>query len=79
MSGYYSSVMDVLYRISMWISGLALLVMVSIIPVGIFARYVMHNALSWPEPVAILCMVTFTFIGAAVSYRAGSHIAVNMV
>ncbi len=24
-------------------------------------------------------MVTFTFIGAAVSYRAGSHIAVNML
>lgn len=48
-------------------------------PIGIFARYVLNNALSWPEPVAILCMVTFTFIGAAVSYRAGSHIAVSMV
>ena len=75
----YSSVMDVLYRISMWIAGLALLVMVAVIPVGIFARYVMNSALSWPEPIAILCMVTFTFIGAAVSYRAGSHIAVSMV
>ncbi|HBI3004576.1 TPA: TRAP transporter small permease [Citrobacter farmeri] len=79
MGEYYSSVMDVLYRISMWIAGLALLVMVAVIPVGIFARYVMNSALSWPEPVAILCMVTFTFIGAAVSYRAGSHIAVSMV
>lgn len=64
MGEYYSSVMDVLYRISMWIAGLALLVMVAVIPVGIFARYVMNSALSWPEPVAILCMVTFTFIGA---------------
>lgn len=79
MGECYSSVMDVLYRISMWIAGLALLVMVAVIPVGIFARYVMNSALSWPEPVAILCMVTFTFIGAAVSYRAGSHIAVSMV
>lgn len=40
----YSSVMDVLYRISMWIAGLALLVMVAVIPVGIFARYVMNSA-----------------------------------
>lgn len=79
MGEYYSSVMDILYRISMWIAGLALLVMVAVIPVGIFARYVMNSALSWPEPIAILCMVTFTFIGAAVSYRAGSHIAVSMV
>ncbi|WLI75750.1 TRAP transporter small permease [Kosakonia sp. H02] len=79
MAERYSSLMDILYRISMWIAGLALLVMVAIIPVGIFARYVMNSALSWPEPVAIICMVTFTFIGAAVSYRAGSHIAVSMV
>lgn len=79
MGEYYSSVMDFLYRISMWIAGLALLVMVAVIPVGIFARYVLNSALSWPEPVAILCMVTFTFIGAAVSYRAGSHIAVSML
>lgn len=79
MAERYSLLMDILYRVSMWIAGLALLIMVAIIPVGIFARYVMNSALSWPEPVAIICMVTFTFIGAAVSYRAGSHIAVSMV
>lgn len=79
MGEFYSSVMDLFYRISMWVAGLALLIMVAVIPVGIFARYVMNSALSWPEPVAILCMVTFTFVGAAVSYRAGSHIAVSMV
>lgn len=71
--------MDILYRLSMWVAGIALLVMVAIIPIGIFARYVLNSALSWPEPVAIICMVTFTFIGAAVSYRAGSHIAVTMM
>ncbi|WPG20395.1 TRAP transporter small permease [Kosakonia cowanii] len=79
MAERYSLLMDILYRLSMWAAGLALLVMVAIIPVGIFARYVMNSALSWPEPVAIICMVTFTFIGAAVSYRAGSHIAVTMM
>lgn len=79
MGEFYSSVMDLFYRISMWVAGLALLIMVAVIPVGIFARYVMNSALSWPEPVAIICMVTFTFVGAAVSYRAGSHIAVSMV
>ncbi|WP_433690776.1 TRAP transporter small permease [Kosakonia cowanii] len=79
MAERYSLLMDILYRLSMWAAGLALLVMVAIIPVGIFARYVLNSALSWPEPVAIICMVTFTFIGAAVSYRAGSHIAVTMM
>lgn len=79
MAERYSLLMDILYRISMWIAGIALLIMVAIIPLGIFARYVMNSALSWPEPIAIICMVTFTFVGAAVSYRAGSHIAVSMV
>ncbi|MGP3592688.1 TRAP transporter small permease [Vagococcus sp. WN89Y] len=79
MAKRYLSLMDILYRVSMWVAGLALLVMVGVIPVGIFARYILNSALSWPEPVAIICMVTFTFIGAAVSYRAGSHIAVSMV
>src|SRR5690606_23606304 len=31
----------------------------------------------WPEPVAILLMGIFTFIGAAASYRAGAHMAVT--
>lgn len=79
MARYYLSSMDILYRIAMWISGIALLLMVAVIPVGIFYRYVLNQALSWPEPISILCMVTFTFVGAAVSYRAGSHIAVAMV
>lgn len=79
MAERYSLLMDILYRFSMWVAGIALLVMVAIIPIGIFARYVLNSALSWPEPVAIICMVTFTFIGAAVSYRAGSHIAVTMM
>ena len=58
---------------------LSLLVMTIVIPIGIFSRYVLNRGESWPEPIAIICMVTFTFIGAAVSYRAGSHIAVNML
>jgi hypothetical protein len=33
----------------------------------------------WPEPIAILLMMSFTFIGAAAAYRAGGHIAVTML
>ncbi|PWC13161.1 TRAP transporter permease DctQ [Brenneria roseae subsp. americana] len=79
MARTYISTMDILYFIAMWISGLALLIMTLIIPIGIFARYALNAALSWPEPISIICMVTFTFIGAAVSYRSCSHIAVSML
>ncbi|WEK32204.1 MAG: TRAP transporter small permease [Candidatus Pseudomonas phytovorans] len=70
---------DTLYRGCIWIAGLSILTMSLIIPWGIFARYVLGTGSSWPEPVAILLMVVFSFVGAAASYRAGAHMAVAMV
>ena len=70
---------DVAYRTCIWVSGLSILVMTLIIPWGIFTRYVLGTGSQWPEPIAIMLMVLFTFLGAAASYRAGSHIAVEML
>jgi TRAP-type C4-dicarboxylate transport system permease small subunit len=33
----------------------------------------------WPEPIAILFMMMFTFIGGAAAFRANAHIAVTML
>ena len=71
--------MDAVYLACIWISGISILLMSLIIPWGIFARYVLGSGSSWPEPVAVLLMVTFTFFGAAATYRAGGHIAVGML
>jgi TRAP-type C4-dicarboxylate transport system permease small subunit len=71
--------MDAIYLACIWISGIALLVMCVVIPIGVFARYVFGFGAQWPEPIAILMMVVFTFFGAAAAYRAGSHIAVQML
>lgn len=70
---------DRLYLLCIWISGISIFFMSLIIPWGVFTRYVLGTGSSWPEPVAVLLMVTFTFMGAAASYRAGSHIAVGML
>lgn len=72
-------VMDMVYSTCIWVSGAALVAMTAIIPVGIINRYFFGTGAAWAEPVAILCMVTFTFVGAAASYRAGSHLAVSLV
>ncbi|QHG63672.1 TRAP transporter small permease [Pseudomonas putida] len=79
MKMLFLSVNDTLYRTCIWVAGLSVLTMSLIIPWGIFARYVLGTGSSWPEPVAILLMVLFTFIGAAASYRAGAHMAVAMI
>jgi TRAP-type C4-dicarboxylate transport system permease small subunit len=69
--------MDRLYRLCMWIAGLGILAMSLVIPWGVFARYVLGSGSQWPEPVAIMLMTVFTFFGAAVTYRAAGHIAVE--
>jgi TRAP-type C4-dicarboxylate transport system permease small subunit len=73
----YRRAMDALYLACIAVSGLALLVITAVIPYGVFMRYVMNDARSWPEPLAVILMVVFTFVGGAAVYRAGGHIAVQ--
>jgi len=79
MKERFHALNDALYLACLWVAGIAITVMTLIIPWGIFTRYVLGTGSQWPEPVAILLMVVFTFLGAAVSYRAGAHIAVALV
>ena len=71
--------LDGVYLVCIWSAGIAIGLMSVIVPVGVFARYVLGFGAQWPEPIAILLMVVFTFLGAAASYRAGAHIAVAML
>jgi TRAP-type C4-dicarboxylate transport system permease small subunit len=71
--------LDGVYLACIWAAGIAIFFMSIIIPVGVFARYVLGVGAQWPEPIAILLMVVFTFVGAAAAYRAGAHIAVAML
>lgn len=71
--------LDALYLACIWVAGFAIFMMSLIVPVGVVMRYVFGFGAQWPEPIAILLMVVFTFIGAAAAYRAGGHIAVGML
>jgi len=71
--------MEWTYLACIVLSGAALVVITLIIPIGVFMRYVMNSALSWPEPAAISLMVLFSFIGGAAVFRANGHIAVEML
>ncbi len=79
MKQQYVAAMDRLYLASIWFAGIAITLMSLIIPWGVFTRYVLGTGSQWPEPIAILLMMVFTFIGAAAAYRANSHIAVTML
>jgi len=69
--------MEMLYLACIVISGLAMVAITIMIPVGVFFRYVLNSALSWPEPASTIMMVAFSFLGGAAVYRAKVHVAVE--
>src|SRR5271165_2929210 len=71
--------MDTLYRVCVVVSGSALVLISAVIPWGVFTRYVLNSAASWPEPMAILLTIVLTFIGAAACYRADTHMRVSVL
>lgn len=79
MERFLSRPLDAVYRLCIWVSGGAIACMSLIVPWGVFARYVLGSGSSWPEPISIMLMVVFTFLGGAAAYRAGAHIAVQML
>ena len=79
MRAAYAAAMERLYLACIVVSAAALVAITLAIPYGVFMRYVMNSAASWPEPFAVLAMVLFTFLGGAAAYRANVHIAVQML
>ncbi len=75
----YFRAMDALHKASVFLAGVALVVITLIIPWGVFTRYVLNSASSWPEPLAILMMIWLSFLSALICYREHRHIGVNMV
>jgi TRAP-type C4-dicarboxylate transport system permease small subunit len=73
----YRQAMEWLYIACIVLAGVAMVLMTIFIPYGVFMRYVMNSAASWPEPASILMMIWFSFVGGAAAYRANAHIAVG--
>ncbi len=79
MTDAYLRAMEALHRACVVIAGTALVVITLIIPYGVFTRYVLNSASSWPEPMAILLMIVISFLSAVVCYREHLHIGVGML
>ena len=77
MRNSYRKAMATLYIACIVVSGLAMVAITIMIPVGVFFRYVLNAALSWPEPASTVMMVAFSFLGGAAVYRAKVHVAVE--
>lgn len=79
MKARYIQLMNALHRFCMIVAGVCLVVITLIIPWGVFTRYALNSASSWPEPAAVLLMIWFSFLAAALCYREHLHIGVAVI
>jgi TRAP-type C4-dicarboxylate transport system permease small subunit len=79
MQARYVRLMDALNRACVFVAGVCLVVITVIIPYGVFCRYVLNSAASWPEPAAVLLMIVLSFLSAVVCYREYLHIGVGLL
>ena len=79
MQAHYIRAMDALNKACVFVAGACLVVITVIIPYGVFCRYVLNSAASWPEPMAVLLMIVLSFLSAVVCYREYLHIGVGLL
>jgi TRAP-type C4-dicarboxylate transport system permease small subunit len=79
MIAQYIRAMDVLHRACLFVAGACLVIITIIIPWGVFTRFVLNSASSWPEPLAVLLMIWLSFLSAVVCYREYLHIGVGVL
>jgi TRAP-type C4-dicarboxylate transport system permease small subunit len=79
MKAHYIRAMDAIHRACLIVAGACLVIITLIIPYGVFTRYVLNSASSWPEPLATLLMIVMSFVSAIVCYREYLHIGVGVL
>ena len=79
MKAQYIRAMDALHRACLIVAGACLITITLVIPYGVFTRYVLNSAASWPEPLATLLMIVMSFVSAIVCYREHLHIGVGVL
>ena len=66
-------------RAGRWVAAAALGLMVAVILLQVFFRYVLNNALPWPDEAARFLMLWMTGLIAASAYRRGGFAAIEML
>ena len=79
MKAQYIRLMDKVHQACLFVAGACLVIITLIIPYGVFCRYVLNSAASWPEPLAVLLMIVLSFLSAVVCYREYLHIGVGVL
>ena len=68
-----------LAQVMLWLAGFALVAMTAVIAVQVFLRYVLNSGFVGSEPISIMIMTWFIYLGAAVGIREGNHLSFDVL
>ena len=71
--------LKVLCNLDMLVASAALVLLTFVTAIGVFKRYVLKDPILWQEEASAFCQVWMIYLGASVGFRAGSHVAIEMV
>ena len=60
-----------------WLSIICVVLMLGIVNIAVFQRYVMDDALAWSEEIAKFVMVWLTFMSAPIGLKLGAHVGIE--
>lgn len=69
----------ILAKAALYAAGVGLVAMTLTIFWQVFGRYVLNSSPSWSEPVAVILMAWFIFLGASVGIREGYHLGFDVL
>jgi TRAP-type C4-dicarboxylate transport system permease small subunit len=72
-------VFGMLSTLALWLAAAGMILMTALVAWQVFARYVLNASPSWTEPLSILVMSWFIFLGAAVGVRENFHMGFDVL
>ena len=77
IGNYIERLSDIINKFSRSFVLVIMAIMVFVVSLQVFCRYVLNSALLWPEELTIFLMSWMTFIGAAIALRGWEHIGID--
>jgi TRAP-type transport system small permease protein len=74
-----SAVNALVLRLGLWLGATCVALMVASILIQVFFRYVLGNALAWPEELARFLMLWMTGLMAPTAYRQGGFVGIDLL
>jgi TRAP-type C4-dicarboxylate transport system permease small subunit len=74
-----ADLLHVVSTVALWVAGIGLVAMTAATAWQVFGRYVLNDSPNWTEPVALILMGWFIFLGAAAGVREDTHLGFDVL